>query len=295
MTKRLTLSTGINRIECIAYNRDGRIAAAPEVLELIFKDETKAQPDLYLLTVGINRYRDRSLRLNFAVPDAKGMVAKLSQSAGDIFQAVHVTEILDQDARVSRLADVFSELEKDITGNDVFILYLSGHGVTLEGQYHFLPADFRYHNEDSIREKAINQEMLQRWLGQIAAEKNLVLLDTCNSGAFIQSHMATRGLAEKTAIEKLNRATGRAIIAASSDSQVALEGYQGHGVFTYTLLKALVEADEKNGNRDGLTSTTEIAAYVGERVPEVTYQKWGYEQVPQILLHGNEFPVGIVQ
>jgi|GEM_PF-256538 len=295
LTKRLTLSPGVNRIECIAYNRDGRIAAAPEVLELIFKDDTKAQPDLHLLTVGINRYRDRSLWLNFAVPDAKGMALRLNETAGHIFKSVHVTEILDQDARVDRIADVFKDLAKKVNSNDIFIFYLSGHGVTFEGQYHFLPADFRYHNEDSIRQKAINQDMLQQWLGQIAAEKNLVLLDTCNSGAFIQSHIATRGLAEKTAIEKLNRATGRAIIAASSDSQVALEGYKGHGVFTYTLLKALVEADEKNGNRDGLTSTTEMAAYVGERVPEVTYQKWGYEQVPQILLQGNEFPVGIVR
>lgn len=295
LSKRLTPSPGVNRIECIAYNRDGRIAAVPEVLELVFKDESKAQPNLHLLTVGINRYRDRSLWLNFAVPDAKGMAQRLNETAGNIFKSVHVTEVLDQDARVDRIADVFKDLEKRVSSNDIFIFYLSGHGVTLEGQYHFLPADFRYHNEDSIRDKAINQDMLQRWLGKIAAEKNLVLLDTCNSGAFIQPHMATRGIAEKTAIEKLNRATGRAIIAASSDSQVALEGYQGHGVFTYTLLKSLVEADSKNGNRDGLTSTTEIAAYVGERVPEVTYQEWGYEQVPQILLHGNDFPVGVVR
>ena len=43
----------------------------------------------------------------------------------------------------------------------------------------------------------------------------------------------------KTAINKLVRATGRATIVASSKDQVALEGYEGHGVFTYILLEAL--------------------------------------------------------
>jgi hypothetical protein len=32
-------------------------------------------------------------------------------------------------------------------------------------------------------------------------------------------------------VDRLKRAIGRAMIVASSDSQVALEGYKGHGVF----------------------------------------------------------------
>ena len=102
-------------------------------------------------------------------------------------------------------------------------------------------------------------------------------------------------MAEKTAIDKLTRATGRATIAASTDSQVAYEGYKGHGVYTYALLQALTQADKIYGNRDGITSTGEIASYIDEQVPEITYKKWGYEQVPQVNLHGRSFPIGVVR
>ncbi len=164
--------------------------------------------------------------------------------------------------------------------SDVFILYLAGHGITLDGRYHYLPVDFRYRNQDSVRQKAINQDHLQQWLSQVPARKSLILLDTCNSGSFVQAQAVTRGLEEKVAIEKLTRATGRATIAASSDSQVALEGYEGHGVFTYVLINALKDADGNYGNRDGLTITMEIANYVDEQVPDIAYNKMGVRTSP---------------
>ena len=191
------------------------------------------------------------------------------------------------------ISTTFDKISRKARSNDVFILYLAGHGFTLDGRYHFLPVDFRYRNEDSIREKGINQDHLQKWLSSIPARKSLVLLDTCNSGSYVQAQAVARGLAEKTAIDKLTRATGRATIAASTDSQIAYEGYKGHGVFTYALLQALSQADKKHGNKDGITSTVEIASYINEQVPEITYKKWGYEQVPQVNLHGREFPIGI--
>src|SRR5690606_16598077 len=130
-------------------------------------------------------------------------------------------------------------------------------GITLDGRYHFLPVDFRYRNEDSIRTDGVTQDDLRDWMPEIPALKTLVLLDTCNSGSFVQAQMVTRGLAEKTAIDKLTRATGRTTIAASSETQVAVEGYKGHGVFTWVLLEGLRRADL---NGDGLLSTAELAS-----------------------------------
>jgi hypothetical protein len=39
----------------------------------------------------------------------------------------------------------------------------------------------------------------------------------------------------------------------------------------------------------------ELASYVDDTVPELTFRRWGYEQVPQVLLHGREFPIGVVR
>ncbi len=50
---------------------------------------------------------------------------------------------------------------------------------------------------------------------------------------------------------------------------------------------------EGSGNRDGAVSTTELASFIDEMVPHLTYNKWGYEQVPQVNLHGRPFPIGL--
>ncbi|MEN8691858.1 MAG: caspase family protein, partial [Desulfobacterales bacterium] len=180
------------------------------------------------------------------------------------------------------------------TPQDVFMLYLAGHVVTLVGRYYFLPHDFRYYNDEAVRKNAINQDHLQNWLADVPARKSLVLIDTCESGSFSQSMVAMRGMAEKTAIAKLTRATGRATIVASTDEQPAAEGYQGHGVFTYVLLQGLRHADAEYGNRDGYTGLFELAAYVNDQVPTITMNAFNFEQIPQVHMVGTDFPIGVV-
>jgi uncharacterized caspase-like protein len=144
-----------------------------------------------------------------------------------------------------------------------------------------------------VRRDAINQEHLQRWLATVPARKSLVLIDTCESGSFSQSFAVVRGMSEKAAIAKLSRATGRATIVAATDDQPAIEGYRGHGVFTYVLLQALAQADARFGNRDGFTGLFELAAYVNDQVPTITMQAFNFEQVPQVYVLGTDFPIGI--
>ena len=172
---------------------------------------------------------------------------------------------------------------------------MAGHGITLDGRYHFIPQEFHYTNQDSVRQHAVTQDHLQRWLASVPARKSLVLIDTCESGAFSQSLAVMRGMVEKTAIDRLSRATGRATIVAATDTQPAMEGYAGHGVFTYVVIQALQHADTDFGNRDGITGLFELAAYVNARVPEITLQAFAYEQIPQVHMQGTDFPVGVVQ
>ncbi len=293
LSKLLTLSSGQNTLEVIVYNSEETIASDPTVLMLDLQDKSSEKPKLYILSVGINRYRDRALWLNYAVPDARSVAETLKATARTIFTDTQVTELYDDQVTVTGLSQAFEAIAAQDNTNDVFILYLSGHGITLDGRYHFIPVDFRYYNQEAVNRQAVTQDHLQKWMASLDAEKSLVLLDTCNSGSYVEAQAVARGMAEKTAIDKLTRATGRATIAASSEAQVALEGYQGHGVFTYALLDALVHSDRLYGNRDGVINTNEIASFVQDKVPEMSYEKWGYEQIPQINLHGMSFPVGL--
>ena len=119
----------------------------------------------------------------------------------------------------------------------------------------------------------------------IRANKTLLLLDTCHAGLAAVAGRADD--ADKGSIERLSRLTGRAILAASSSDQMALEGYQGHGVFTYAVLDALSTAADRNG----LIQVTTLADRVEELVPAITKERWTYEQFPMRLIEGQTFPI----
>jgi uncharacterized caspase-like protein len=93
---------------------------------------------------------------------------------------------------------------------------------------------------------------------------------------------------EKAAIDRLGRITGRAVLAASASTQMALEGHQGHGVFTYALLEGLKAADRNN---NGLIEVSELGDFVEETVTKITKERWGYEQFPVRDLKGQSFPI----
>ena len=258
------------------------------------KTAVATSPTLHLLVVGINQYRDKALRLKYAVQDGQAIVDIIRQTGAPLFHKVRVIPLFDDQVTRKGLGQAFQRVKETIVPQDVFMLYLAGHGVTLDGRYYFLPQDFRYYDEDAVRKDAINQDHLQSWLADIPARKSLVLIDTCESGSFSQSMVAMRGMAEKTAIAKLTRATGRATIVAATDAQPAAEGYQGHGVFTYVLLQGLHHADAQYGNRDGYTGLFELAAYVNDQVPTITMNAFNFEQIPQVHMVGTDFPIGVV-
>jgi len=291
--KLITLQPGSNHIMVTAYNAKNEIESIPASIELFLKDVISEKPSLYILSIGINEYRDRALKLNYSVPDGSEFAKVMYARGKSLFENVKVETLFDKEASFEGIEQKFNKLSKAVKTNDVFILYIAGHGINVDGKYHFIPWEFIYKNEDSVRNNSLTQEKMQALLAKIPALKSVILLDTCNSGAFTKP--SSRGLAEKTAMDKLMRATGRATIAASSESQVALEGYEGHGVFTYALLRALRGGADKKGNMNGEVSVNELAEYVSEEVPKLTFKKWGYEQFPMQNLYGRSFPIGLVE
>ncbi|WP_147335652.1 caspase family protein [Pseudotabrizicola alkalilacus] len=157
------------------------------------------------------------------------------------------------------------------------------------GEYHFIPADFSFSGEDPIRRGGIAQARWQEWMARIRARKSVMIYDTCESGSATTTRGLEAALSQSAAVERLTRATGRTILSASTDDAPALEGYQGHGVLTYALLSAL-QAGDANGN--DTIEVTELAAFIDEKVPELSQTAFGYRQVPQMSIKGSDFALG---
>jgi WD40 repeat protein len=289
LERTVPLEAGNNTIEIVAYNAKDLLASAPAHIEVHWDGTTGAPPPrLYVFTVGINDYWDSRLHLNYAAPDAQSLASGLKLAGRDLFEVINVATTLNQDATRDHIAAAFDKIANEMKPSDVFVFFLVGHGATIDGRYYFLPYDFRYDDDNSIRNNAINQDQLQSWFAKIPAKKTVLIFDTCESGSMTEDVVATRGLEHLVALERLTHAMGRTVLSASTSTAPALEGYHNHGVYTYAVLEALDKAD---ANGDGLITVTELAEYLAARVPDLSYDAFKFRQVPQMKIVGSSFPI----
>jgi len=289
VNRKIQLTDGVNRVSTFATNQKGTIESNRDEISLRYSAPQIEKPNLHIFAIGVSDYYDSSLNLRYSVADAKAILKTVPEVSKKLFKHIYTYKLFNSEVTKENIRAKFSEIAKKISPKDVFIFYIAGHGVTddLNGQYYFIPYDFIYRNEDSIRETAISSSFLADEFAKIKTTKSLSLFDTCNSGAVAINR---GGLAMKTAIAKLNRATGRATITASSKEQVAMEGYKGHGVFTFAVLEALKGRGYGNDNK---ITIKELSAYVEDRVPEITDKIWRERQLPQADMQGNDFPIGV--
>ena len=270
---------------------DGRgIGSKPVEARVVVRQTSDGEGSaLHVLAVGVSKYRDRALGegVAFAAQDAGDVATALERGSRGLYREVRTKTLADGNATRDQIVDVARQMAAAVRPQDVFILYLAGHGASLDGEYYFIPWEARYTNRDALMQQSLSGEKLREILRGIPATKVLVLLDTCSSGRF--SLVAARQLDDKTAIERLQRISGRAMIAAAADEKMALEGEGRHGVFTYAVLQAL--AGDADSDKDRFVSVSELASYIDQKLPEITNRKWGYEQFPFLQTEGNVFPV----
>ena len=288
----LPLKDGENVIEVYAYNSAGVIESLRTKTTVTWHSNLQIQrPDLYVLAVGINDYGG-SMDLHYAVPDATSVSEVFGKQKSGLYENVHVSLLLNDKGSKQEIEAEFNKISKKIKPDDVFVFYVSGHGSLVGGDYYFITHDFADSDGD-IDEYGISKRDIADYFTPIKARKNLIILDSCHSGAAIDS--GARGMDEAVAIKRLVRATGQATLAASGDTQSSWEGYNGHGVFTYGLVEGLEGKADMDG--DGYVSVTELALYVEREVPIIAEEKLAnpHQQNPKKELKDQDFPLAGVE
>jgi uncharacterized caspase-like protein len=214
-----------------------------------------------------------------ALPSA---TAKIYESA-----VIHPA-LLDGNPTALKIRDTLDDLGRAMRPDDVFVLYLSGHGFTDDGHYYFLPHDASYDNDDddALVKSSVSQDQLQESLTQIPALRSVLIFDRCESGSMAEDRSRARGLQRLVAVEKLSRSTSRTVLTATNDVVAAREGCHDHGVFTYVLLDAFASADLNN---DGRIDTAELAEYLRAKLPDLSEKQMKFRQEPQAKLTSAPF------
>ena len=298
----IELMEGENHLKAVAINSQ-RTESKPD--EIVFNYKPKASQvtpananniTLYMVVIGINKYKNPKYNLNYAIADATGFKETFERGVSSIFSKSNIVFLTDEKATKEGISAELEKVKASATAKDIFVFYYAGHGVLNEKKDFFLvPHDVTqlYGNDDALAQKGLSANQLQQYSKDIKAQKQLFILDACQSAGALDQVMASRGVAEEKAIAQLARATGTHWLTASGSEQYASEFSQlGHGTFTYVLLEAL---SGKADTGDKKITVNEIDAYLQEQVPEVTSKYKGTPQYPASYGFGNDFPLIILK
>jgi len=288
----LRLVNGLNELKAVVFNAENSMQSNPATAEVSATLQA-ARPSLYGVVVGIQDFKNPRLKLSYSIADAKLFADTLRKLAPALYAKVDL-KLLTTPEETSRenITKVMQGLRGTVGPEDLFVFFVASHGTAEEGDYFLITSNVGSLSTERLKSDALSQVDLKELMANISATKKLIVIDTCNAGALgdaLQVAFLTRGMNDATAMKILSRAVGSTVLSASTSQQQALEGYQGHGLFTYVVAEGL--AGKADADKDGFVSTLELAAYVDDRVPQLAEEIFKHAQYPIVSPSGQGFPL----
>jgi WD40 repeat protein len=316
-----------NVVEVVTRNAAGSLnsrgsSRGVEIVGLSGGTAPVSAPQIYAIIAGVSDYTGNDLDLSYAAKDAEDFAKAFDVGASKLFGAdrVHIRLLTSNgaksglafssnDARTSTatkadLTKVFEEFKK-ASSNDVFIVYLAGHGVSLNlGQNPSLAAGdtYLYLTQEATTTQAlsdkksrdamtISSDELAELMKRNKALKQVLILDTCAAGAATTSLAGKRNLPSDQikAIERLQDRIGFFVLMGAAADKVSYEATQyDQGLLTYSLLQGMRGAklrDEK------FADITMLFNYAQDTVPSLAKNIGGIQR-PIVIMPERSGIVG---
>jgi len=244
--------------------------------------KTRLNKNAYAIVVGIENYRQKLPRVDYAVSDARLVSQYLTQVMG--YPEENVVLLTNEKALQSDLAKYFerwlhNQVEKD--GSTVFIYY-SGHGAPdhKTGGAYLVPYDG---DPSFISETGYSLKRMYDTLGKLPAREIIVVLDSCFSGAGGRSVIAKgmRPLVINHTSSMIIPPKMTVLTASAGDQVSATYDEKGHGLFTYFFLKGI--RNEEVVKKDGSIALGDLFSYIKPQVELIARKQYNNEQTPQLI------------
>lgn len=247
---------------------------------------TPHKPTLHALVIGVGRYDDASLKLEYAAKDAADFALALKRQQGGLYQSVVTKVLTDTEATKTNILEGLEWLERETTRTDVAVVFLAGHGVNdKNGLYYFLPVNAKV---DQLRRTGLAFSDIKNTVATLSG-KTLLFADTCHAGNILGRR---RGSVDINAVvnELTSAENGAVVFASSTGKQDSMEDPAwGNGAFTKALVEALNGKAVYGGSKKITINMLDL--YLSERVKELTKG----QQTPTTTkpLTIQDFPVAI--
>ncbi|MBI5623651.1 MAG: caspase family protein [Elusimicrobia bacterium] len=229
-------------------------------------------PDDFAVVVGIEKYMQVP-QADFGERDAQSMREHLSALGFPQRNIVHLSGSMATKSNLEKYLEHW--LPEKVNESSKVVFYFSGHGAPdIDSKQAFLvpwDADVKF-----LRQTGYPLKKLYAQLNGLKAKEVLVVLDSCFSGAGGRSVLpkGARPLVAQVdeGLEQLGKLV---ILSASEGSEIALsDDKQGHGLFTYHLLKGLNE-------KMGASTVKALYEYLVPRVQDGARQQ-NRDQTPKL-------------
>ncbi|MCX5853684.1 MAG: caspase family protein [Deltaproteobacteria bacterium] len=243
--------------------------------------KSKPNRNAYAIVIGIENYRQKLPKADFAVGDAKLVSEYLSKVMG--YPEENVVTLLNDHATHIDLVKYFEKwLPNNVeTGGTVFVYY-SGHGApnTKTGDAYLVPYDG---DPSFIEQTGYPLKKLYKSLNKLQAKEIIVALDSCFSGAGGRSVIAkgARPLVMNLQSNMILSKNMTVLSASSGDQTSSTYDEKGHGLFTYFMLKGIKNEDVVKP--DGSIKMDDLFGYIKPQVERIARKQYNNEQTPQLM------------
>jgi hypothetical protein len=243
--------------------------------------QAKPNKNAYAIVIGVEKYRQKLPKADFADNDARVMAEYLTKVMG--YPEENIVTLINDRALKSDLEKYIGKwLPNNVEKDSSVFIYYSGHGAPnpKTGDAFLVPYDG---DPSFIEETGYPLKRLYAKLDMLQAKEIIVVLDSCFSGAGGRSVLAKGARPLVMNMDKQIFHSDRiAILSASSGSQISSTyDEKGHGLFTYFLLKGIKNEDVIKP--DGSIAISDLFSYLKPQVERIARKQFNNEQTPQLI------------
>lgn len=209
--------------------------------------------DYYALIIGVDKYKGTWQPLKNAVKDAKSVEALLREE----YKFDHFKTLYDDQATRKNIISEMEWLVKNVKEKDNVLIYYSGHGEYKQdlNKGYWVPIDAQTTSTSDY----VSNNDIQTFLSGIRSKHTLLISDACFSGDIFRGNtIAVPFENSERYYRDVHNLPSRQAITSGGIEPVMDGGREGHSVFAYYLLKALINNQSKFYDASQLYSTIKI-------------------------------------
>jgi WD40 repeat protein len=280
-------TSGVNRFEFIVKDEKG--LEGPRITRF-FNNTMEAKPDLYLVVIASEKFKNSDFDLNYALKDASDVAATMANSKA--FKNTYIKKISNVNFGTDSVIALKKFFERAGV-NDLALVFYAGHGYLDTDLSYYFPT--YYTNFDDPKINSVAYTNFEKIFSEMKPIKKLMFIDACFSGEVDvdaipgEEKKVNKGnersatakiFSQSTALEMskavftdLRQHSGTTVISSAGGTEEAFEDDAWkNGLFTYCLLNGMKNL-KADANRDSKVTLNELQKFVSEEVKRLSNGK----------------------